>query len=73
MNEKVEDLILEHLPAIRADTSSLKEEMMSVRGEMLTVRRHMVALLETQNVQSAEVASIKVRLDRIEQRLDLVN
>ncbi len=72
MNEKVENLILEHLRVIRADMSSMKEEMSTMRAEMPIIRQHMAGLLGGQTLHDGEIASIKVRLDRIEKRLDPV-
>ena len=72
MNDKVEHLILEHLRAMRADMSSIKDEMTGMRGEMIVMRQHMGALLTSQTLQDTEIASIKIRVDRIEKRLDLV-
>lgn len=72
MNDKVEHLILEHLRAMRADMSSIKDEMTGMRGEMIVMRTHMAGLLSSQTLQDTEIASIKVRVDRIEKRLDLV-
>lgn len=71
MNEKVEHLILEHLRAMRADMSSLKEEMSGVRAEMLVMRQHMAGLLGSQVLHDGELAGIKVRLDRLEKRMEL--
>ncbi|PYE88207.1 hypothetical protein [Phyllobacterium leguminum] len=71
MNDKVENLILEHLRIVRADMSSMKEEMSGMRSEMLIIRQHMAGLLGGQTLHDAEVAGLKVRLDRIEKRLDL--
>ena len=72
MNDKVEHLILEHLRAMRADMSSIKDEMTGMRGEMIVMRQHMGALLTSQTLQDTEIAPIKIRVDRIEKRLDLV-
>ncbi|MDX3924882.1 MAG: hypothetical protein QHC90_03610 [Shinella sp.] len=71
MNEKVENLILEHLRSMRADMVSLKEEMGGVRAEMLVMRQHMAGLLGSQVLHDGELASIKVRLDRLEKRMEL--
>jgi non-ribosomal peptide synthetase component E (peptide arylation enzyme) len=71
MNEKVENLILEHLRVMRADMSSMKEEMSGMRAEMLVMRQHMAGLLGSQVLHDGELATIKVRLDRIEKRLEL--
>jgi hypothetical protein len=71
MNENVEHLMLEHLRVIRADMGSMKEEMSGMRAEMLIIRQHMAGLLGGQTLQDAEIANLKVRLDRIEKRLEL--
>ena len=73
MNQKVENLILEHLRVIRADISSLKDEMGTMRAEMLIIRQHMAGLLGGQTLHDGEIAGIKVRLDRIEQPLELTD
>lgn len=71
MNEKVENLILEHLRAMRADMGSLKDEMGGVRAEMLVMRQHMAGLLGSQVLHDGELAGIKIRLDRLEKRMEL--
>ena len=71
MNEKVEKLILEHLRVMRADMSSMKDEMSGMRAELLVMRQHMAGLLGAQVLHDGELATIKVRLDRIEKRLEL--
>ncbi|WP_018902232.1 MULTISPECIES: hypothetical protein [unclassified Rhizobium] len=71
MNEKVEHLILEHLRAVRADISSMKEEMAGMRGEMFAMRQHMGGLMSAQLVQDTEIAGLKVRIERMEKRLEL--
>jgi hypothetical protein len=73
MIESVENLVLEHLRVIRADMGAMKEEMSGMRAEMLIIRQHMGGLLGAQTLHDGEIGSIKVRLDRIEKRLDLVD
>ncbi|OYW67601.1 MAG: hypothetical protein B7Z40_06565 [Bosea sp. 12-68-7] len=72
MNDKVEHLILEHLRAMRADMSAMKDEMTGMRGEMIVVRQHMAGLLGSQALHDGEIAGPKARIDRIEKRLELV-
>ena len=68
-----DNLILEHLRSIRSDMSAMKDEMAGMRAEMLIVRQHMAGLLGTQTLHDSEIAGIKVRLGRIEKRLELVD
>jgi non-ribosomal peptide synthetase component E (peptide arylation enzyme) len=54
MNENVENLVLEHLRVIRADMSSMKEEMSGMRAEMLITRQHMAGLLGDRRFMTAK-------------------
>ncbi len=73
MNEKVENLVLEQLRPIRADMSAMKHDMSGMRAEMLIIRQHMAGLLGSQTLHDGEIAELKVRLDRIEKRLELAD
>ncbi len=72
MNEKVENLLLEHLRAIRTDVGRMSDDMRVLRAEMTAVRQHVSGLGTLQDQDHSDIAAIKVRLDRIERRLDLV-
>ena len=72
MNEKVENLILEHLRVIRADMRKMADDMLTLKAEMISMRSHMTGIAGLQDHDHGDIAAIKVRLDRIEQRLDLV-
>ncbi|MBB5754646.1 hypothetical protein [Prosthecomicrobium pneumaticum] len=71
MNENVENLVLEHLRIIRADLSSMKDELSGARAELLIIRQHMAGLSGGQTLHDFEIAGLKVRPDRIEKRLEL--
>jgi hypothetical protein len=73
VNEKVENLILEHLRSIRADMSKMSERMDVISAEILIIRQHMAGLLGSQTLHDTEIAGLKARLDRIEKRLELVD
>jgi hypothetical protein len=47
--------------------------MGTMRAEMLIIRQHMAGLLGGQTLHDGEIAGIKVRLDRIEKRLELTD
>ncbi|CAN7322554.1 hypothetical protein [Neorhizobium sp. LjRoot104] len=72
MNEKVENLILEHLPLMRADIVSLKDEMTGMRAEMRSMKQHMAAFMSHETVQDGDIATVKLQLERIGRRLDIV-
>ena len=73
MTAEVENLMLEHLRAIRADTAKMSEDIRGLRTEMTSMRQHMAGVVTLQELDHTDIASLKVRLDRIERRLELVD
>jgi hypothetical protein len=71
MNEKVENLILEHLRAMRADVSSINDEIRGMRGEMRAMKQHMAGFMTQEVNQDGDIAELKHRVGRIEKRLEL--
>lgn len=68
---EVESLVLEHLRTIRAETAGLKDEIKGARAE-ITAMRHQITGMGVLIEQCLEdIAGLKIRLDRIERRLDL--
>jgi hypothetical protein len=70
---EVENLMLEHLRAIRGDTAKMAEDIRGLRTEMTSMRQHMAGVVTLQELDHTDIASLKVRLDRIERRLELVD
>ena len=62
--------MLEILKRLQSEFALMREDLRGVRAEMVGPRHHMAAFLEQE--ASQDIASIKLRLDRIERRLDLV-
>ena len=68
-----DNLVLEYLRAIRVDMAKMATEMHSIRIEM-TAMRHILTGHSIQLDQDHdEIAVLKTRVDRIEQRLDLTD
>lgn len=72
MNENVENLVLEHLRAIRADMARLADSMRTMQTEMSAMRQHLAGVVTLQEHDHGDIAAPKSRMDRIEKRLDLV-
>ena len=68
-----DNLVLEQLRAIRGEIGKIASEMYAMRVEMSSMRQHLSAVMTLQELDHTEIADIKVRLDRIEKRLDLVH
>ncbi|HTJ58463.1 MAG TPA: hypothetical protein VL418_12955 [Devosiaceae bacterium] len=73
MTEEVENLVLEHLRAIRSDIAGLKDDMRGVRSEQTAVRLELRAQSTRIEQMIEDIAGLKVRLDRIDRRLDLAD
>ena len=67
-----ENLVLEHLRAIRSDISKMADWMHTLSTEMTAMRQHLAGVVTIQNHDHGDVAAIKLRLERIERRLELV-
>lgn len=71
MNEKVENLILEHLRAMRGDIGNIKSDMALLKAEMTATRQQMAGVITLQDYDHSDIAELKNRIDRIEKRLDI--
>jgi uncharacterized sporulation protein YeaH/YhbH (DUF444 family) len=72
MNENVDNLVIEHLRAIRADMARLADSMRTMQTEMSAMRQHLAGVVTLQEHDHGDIAALKSRVDRIEKRLDLV-
>jgi hypothetical protein len=68
-----ENLILEHLRAIRGDMARMADRMETVSVEMTAMRQHLAGVVTIQEHDHTDIAALKVRLDRIEKRLELAD
>jgi len=68
-----ESLVLEHLRAIRADMGKMADWMQTLSVEMTAIRQHLAGVVTIQDHDHQDIAAMKVRLDRIERRLELID
>lgn len=73
MTDEVGNLVLEHLRSIRADIAGLKDDMRGVRSEQTAARLELRAQSTRIEQVLEDIAGLRVRLDRIERRLDLAD
>lgn len=78
MTDNVENLLLEHLKAIRADLGSLKADLKEntqrlgrVEVSLVSLRRDSIHVEEGQVEQDMRLDRLAERLERIERRLEL--
>ena len=67
------ELMLEHLRAIRSDMAKMLDRMNTMSAEMTAIRQHFAGVVTLQEHDHGDIAALKVRVDRIERRLDLVD
>ena len=67
-----DEIILPILRDIRSEMAKMAAHMMTLSTEMTALRQHQGAVVTLQEHDHTEIAAIKVRLDRLERRLDIV-
>ncbi len=73
MSENLENITLEHLRAIRSDMAKMADSMRLLGTEMTAIPQHMAGVVTIQEYDHGDLAAIKVRLERLERRLELSN
>jgi hypothetical protein len=73
MNEKVENLLLEHLRAIRSDIAKLSDKVDNLVASDLSTKQHMAGFMGQESVQDVRLSQMDIRLERIERRLELAD
>ena len=69
----IENLIVPMLREIRADMAKMADAMNTQSVEIRAMLKHLGGIVDLQELDHEDIARIKVRLDRIETRLDLVD
>ena len=73
MMENVESLVLEQLRAIRAEMAKMADYMHTLQAEMTAMRQSLGSVRTLQDHDHSDIAGLKIRLERIERRLELVD
>jgi hypothetical protein len=68
-----DNLVLEYLRTMRTDMSKMLDRMNTLTVEMTAVRQQLMGVATLVEHDHSETAVIKIRLDRIEQRLELTD
>jgi hypothetical protein len=65
-----ENLILEPLKRFQAQMTRFEDRLDTVSADMRAIKQHRTAFMASEETQDGELAEMKLRLDRIERRLD---
>lgn len=73
MTAEIENLVLEHLRAIRADVGDVKERLGHVELNLATLGQQVGALTTAVYSGKSEIETLRRRIERIERRLELAD
>jgi tetrahydromethanopterin S-methyltransferase subunit G len=72
MNEP-ENLVLEHLRALRADVAKVATRLDNLTMEVRSSNAHVAAIVQSDMHQNVRIAELEARLERVEKRLEIVD
>lgn len=70
---ETENLVLEQLRAIRADIAESREGQARIETRLTAIEHHMAGLITSFGGQQNDLDSLRRRVERIEQRLQLTD
>lgn len=73
MTAEIENLVLEHLRAIRADVADIKDRLARVEVNLSTLGQQVGALTTAVYSGKSELDGFRRRIERIERRLELTD
>jgi hypothetical protein len=73
MMAEPENLVPEHLRAMRGEMAKMADYMHTMSVEMTAMRQHLAGVVTIQDDDHVDIAAIKQRLDKIERRLELAD
>jgi len=68
-----DNLVLEPLRGIRTEMGKMADWMQTLSVEMTAIRQHLAGVVTIQEHDHGDIAAIKLRLERIERRLELTD
>jgi hypothetical protein len=68
-----DSMVLEQLRGLRGENVKIMNWMQTISADVLAIRQRLLGVITTQDQDHADIAGLKVRLDRIEKRLELVD
>jgi hypothetical protein len=71
MTADIENLVLEHLRAIRADIGDLKDRMTGVEVQLSALGQQVAGLTTAVYSGKSDIDNLRRRIERIERRLEL--
>jgi hypothetical protein len=73
MTDEPNNLVLEHLKKIHADTAEIKRDIRDMKAEIISLRTIMGEFIKTDARRETDVLGLHIRIERIEARLGLTD
>ena len=70
MTERTQDLLLEHLRALRADVSGIRRDVLESRVRMASLEGHAAATHKGLSLVHEDMAGLNLRMDGVSERLE---
>lgn len=67
------ELLLETLKAIQGKLADIASDIVDLKADMRGLKGHVAAFMQTEVAQDGAIASIQLKIERIQQRLDIVD
>lgn len=71
MTDNTENLVLEHLRALRLDVSGIKSDLRDVKARLASIESYIATLHADSTRGSVSLDALQQRVERIEARLNL--
>jgi len=65
------ELLLEHLKALREEAKNARQERREIREQLLTLKGHVATLVQSDLHRDSHHANVLDRIERIERRLEI--
>ena len=73
MSNVTNELLLETLKAIQSKLANIAGDIHDLRTDVRGMKSHMAAFLQSEVAQDGSIAALQLKVERIEQRLGLVD
>ncbi len=73
MTDETANLVLEHLKRFQVQMNRFEDRLTNVEADIRAIKQHIGALVSSDATRDGKVATLEIRVERIERRLDLID
>ncbi len=72
MSENIENIVIEHLRAMRGELASIKEDTREIKARVTSVEEKIASLMRESAGQYGDIIQTQVRYDKLVERLERI-